>query len=424
MSAHRADIQDTIADLRDEQSLVRENYGERIDALKEELAISKQWASVMDSVSDQIRGMQTGWDNPSDLAVRMAFVRSEIQRTQGLYSGAGTDDDRIKYAGQLQSLYGDLLSLGQEAWQRPSPEYRTLYEEVLAGLEGIRADAEAAARDPLEIQNEIASLTSDMNDELDFIAAKITIQEGLLDQIDAGIEGYGDDIKGYEAAKASALAYIRSEATTYYQWVQAEAQNLHETFYEPTKLALEEQKNLLKSAQTLAVQYYTEILTAGSAIYDRQRQSIVSALREVIGPDGTVEGYLDELQTALYGELTSLNQTMRAIGGSMGIAPTVSASGPLPGYADGGWAMYPQIARLAEKEPEIVTPLSKLRGAFQSYQGERPVGGDGPNVSVQINIYSQGGDADEVAAKAEEKLLYSLRYGSARRELDKYSRGI
>lgn len=55
--------------------------------------------------------------------------------------------------------------------------------------------------------------------------------------------------------------------------------------------------------------------------------------------------------------------------------PTVGSVTPQAGatlvrYQHGGWAMQPQIARLAEREPELVTPMSKLGDLFKGGGGD------------------------------------------------------
>jgi hypothetical protein len=42
--------------------------------------------------------------------------------------------------------------------------------------------------------------------------------------------------------------------------------------------------------------------------------------------------------------------------------------GPPPSFAGGGIAMTPQVASLAEKEPEIVMPISRFKKVLDAYE--------------------------------------------------------
>lgn len=66
---------------------------------------------------------------------------------------------------------------------------------------------------------------------------------------------------------------------------------------------------------------------------------------------------------------------------------------PRPGYATGGIAWVPQFARVAEREPEIIMPLRKFRGAqTPGGAGKYPQGGapNGP-VNLTFNIKALDG---------------------------------
>lgn len=79
-----------------------------------------------------------------------------------------------------------------------------------------------------------------------------------------------------------------------------------------------------------------------------------------------------------------------------------SRSVTIPAYASGGIAWEPQIAAVAEEEPEAIIPLSKL-GQFG--------GGGGQNVTLQIGVLV----ADEWGLRELERRLRSIRIGEAAR---------
>ena len=128
--------------LQEERSKVQEVYNERIEGLRQELELARQWEQLGESLGSQILAIKTGQSNPEDVFDRMGILREEIGRVQGLYNTAA-GEEKIGYAQELSGLYGQLLQMGQEAWQRPSPEYKTLYEEVETAFADVRPTLKA-----------------------------------------------------------------------------------------------------------------------------------------------------------------------------------------------------------------------------------------------------------------------------------------
>ena len=390
LQVQKDDIQTQIGDLNEQRRAVQESYQTQMDAIEEQIRAAEQWKRLSESIADQILDMKLGWTNQQDIFERMDIARAEIQRVQGLYAGAGTDEERIGYAGQLQGLYGDLLNLGQEAWQRPSPEYQTLYEEVLGGLEGIQADADANAGDTTALQAELNQLTQDMNDQLKTIDDGIADLESSSKDIDQQISDYRDDIKGYEADKQAALDYIGAEAAAHYTYIQGEMASLL-ALQADVEADLASEQLALNTLQRDFANYYKDLKDAGSAIYQNQTAAVKKALQDVIGDRRTVEGYLEELAQFTGTHLQDINTTMEAIAQNMGITA----------YAEGGRAMYRQLAWVGEHEPESIVPFSKWPEIVQAVRAVRepPLrngGSAGPvtmNVTVAPNVIVEGGSS-------------------------------
>lgn len=106
----------------------------------------QQWASVIESLDDQILAMQTGMESPADALERMAVLEAQISELLGVGWAGGrfafpegmTPED----AAEIQNLLGQYLQLAQESFQRPSSAYREIYDSVLTALEALRGEAE------------------------------------------------------------------------------------------------------------------------------------------------------------------------------------------------------------------------------------------------------------------------------------------
>ncbi|MBI4774210.1 MAG: hypothetical protein HY788_08525, partial [Deltaproteobacteria bacterium] len=281
LEAQKSGIAEQISDLNEQKSAIQESYRTQMEALEEQIRAAEQWKRLSESIADQILGMKLDWSNQQDIFERMDIARAEIERVRGLYAGAGSDEERIGYAGQLQNLYGDLLSLGQEAWQRPSPEYQSLYEEVLGGLEALQSAANSNAGDSASLQAELNGLTESMNSELEAIDQQISALNDQAASIDTQIAGYRSDIAGYEAEKAAALASIGAEAAQYYTYIQGEMTKLLD-LQDGIEGQLKSEKLALNQLQSDFAGYYELLKTAGSTIYQNEAGAIAGALRIVI----------------------------------------------------------------------------------------------------------------------------------------------
>ena len=411
LQASRDAIQKRISALNEEKRLVEESYRDQIDALNEQIQAAEEWKRVSESIAEQILDMKLGWTNQQDIFERVDIAREEIARVQELYAGAGTDEERIQYAGQLQGLYGDLLNLGQEAWQRPSPEYQELYQEVLNGLEGIQADADANAGDTAELQEQIAALNEEQAQALWAISQEITDQQGLLDGIDARIEANNTEITRLDTERNQALTDLNTQYSGHLKMIQDEANRLDTAYREPTKDALEAAKDSLSAVQSTAASFYADIRNFGSSIYDAELKTLQTALDDYLGPNADVTQYLSELKDGALADLSGIYNVMNNIHGFLTGSDRDrggGAGGSLPEYADGGLALTPQIAKIAEKGPEVILPLSRLSDGGSAGGNVSVSIADGAvNLHFEINVH---GDTDPEAvgrkvASVAEKVL-------------------
>lgn len=223
-----------------------------VDGLNRQLQVIQGWQSLLDNVTKTISDLTKGSANPDDIYARMSLAQDEIQRVKGLYTGSA-GESRLKYAGQLQELLPSFLSMSQEGYQRPSPEYMQIYRQTLADMQSIQADASAYVNEAKDIQGRIEALQAESN------ALSKT-------QVD------------YTAQMNAEIQALKNEAAANYQWLQQ---------------------------QGMAA--YQEQLDA--KVSDRQHQQ--DLLNSIVGPFG-VDGWITQKQQAAVDELKALKATLKA----------------------------------------------------------------------------------------------------------------
>ncbi len=200
---------------------------EQISAIQKQIDLTKTWKSVLESVEKQILDMKTSTDSPKDIFERMDVMKSEMERVRDLYEGA-TGEEKAGYAADLQRLIQEYLGMAQEAYQRPSPEYQQIYDEMLRWLEGIRTDAVAGSAS-----------------ETDLLAQIIDLEEQSK-AIDEQIKVYQEQIKdlnvqmaALDTQMAADIQAFKEEAAGYYQWAMEEGAKLYDDQLSELGLLLE-----------------------------------------------------------------------------------------------------------------------------------------------------------------------------------------
>jgi len=156
-------------------------------------SISKQWEDVISSVDKQIYGLISGTGSPQTGFERMSYVRSEMEKARGLYLGA-TGEEKAGYAGELQGIIADYIEAAQEVYQRPSPEYKAIYDEMMGWLQGIKEEAMEERMDNLSkiignktVDEYLAKLQERAVTQLENISALL---EKVLNKLLPGVKGY------------------------------------------------------------------------------------------------------------------------------------------------------------------------------------------------------------------------------------------
>jgi hypothetical protein len=130
--------------------------------------VASAWKNLADSIEDQINDMRFSLDNPATAQQRMALIQAEIDALTGGRTGTDLErylasmpqDQAQETVAQLQQLYGELLAVGQEAYQRPATEYQALYSDVLSALTTL----EGFARTRDDVQEVMAQHLYDISD--------------------------------------------------------------------------------------------------------------------------------------------------------------------------------------------------------------------------------------------------------------------
>ncbi|HNR12163.1 MAG TPA: hypothetical protein PKM59_02490, partial [Thermodesulfobacteriota bacterium] len=123
-------------DAIDKQFMVSEKFGMTISELD---SLAGSWQSVLDNIQNTQLSLLTGLANPATAYDRLGIARSAIDEYTGgmsidAYLAGLSPEEQISATSDLQGLLSDYLSVAQEAYERPSPEYQAIFDEVISGL--------------------------------------------------------------------------------------------------------------------------------------------------------------------------------------------------------------------------------------------------------------------------------------------------
>jgi hypothetical protein len=159
-----------------------------IETLNKQLQVLRQWQTLNDSLKKTILDLSTSLSSPADVMERVGIAQGEVDRLTGLYAGA-TGEQKAGYGTELETAFRDLLTVGQEAYQRPSIEYQNLFEYVISALQQMESDSSGYADQAKTADERIAFLTEDnnrlqglMQADLDGIQGTITEASNWLAQ--------------------------------------------------------------------------------------------------------------------------------------------------------------------------------------------------------------------------------------------------
>lgn len=154
----------------------------------------EEWKDFVEGVQNQALSLLTTEANPQDAIERLGIAKEAITSVLGgqsidTYLGGIEDPEaRLEAAQHLQELITTYLGTGQEAYQRPSSEYQSVFNEVIQLL----GDLESFGIDQ----------ASEYGVLVDSLAVLHNIDDGIRDLIDV-FNGTGDGGTGTETGSGT-----------------------------------------------------------------------------------------------------------------------------------------------------------------------------------------------------------------------------
>lgn len=165
-------VQQQMAGIAAQKEAIQEAANLRLDALNKELALAQQWTSVLSSAKQLLDSMKFTTTNPLPTSGRLNIASLEVARLQQQLASA-KPEERAGISAKLLEALQKQLSLAQEFYQRPSPEYQAIYNKIIKQVTEIESEAQKNADEALRIQKEISALQEATVAQLKAIDAQI-----------------------------------------------------------------------------------------------------------------------------------------------------------------------------------------------------------------------------------------------------------
>jgi len=120
--------------------LINEAYELQKDAIEEAALALDDWMSALKSLQNLLLELTTGLQSPADALERLAVVEAQLASY-----GVPTTPEEVA---EMQDLLTRYLDIAQEAYQRPSMEYKDIYDYVINALRGLETIAATNAALP------------------------------------------------------------------------------------------------------------------------------------------------------------------------------------------------------------------------------------------------------------------------------------
>ncbi len=423
-------------------------------AISELSSVISGLAGVIQSLDDQILGMQISSVNPASALERFNIIQAKI-------AGAGTPTTPEEIA-DLQSLYTEMLSLGGEIWQRPSPEYQGVYDEVLAALMELRNQADDIKTDyeiqleQLEAQQSTASYITGTGQRYDQEALSLAQQqlEELKTQkmlLEVDWIGMTGDTEGLMDLLSKAVDVFGWDSPITLDFVADMGMNFQGA-------SPQDYIDILDFVQESSGGYASEASLTLLAEYIG-RGLPLDTVMTFLGAQGVDEATLIEIEGRLnvamasnqnisvlnanLGDLATTMQSLSAdIGGTtygftMGQAlaeiiiqtkrsadnlSAINAANNLTSYGYGGISYGPEVAMVGERGPEAHIPLDNMKIPVKLLDGGsmRPISNSKINIDIVVNESSTPHATGTAVSKS---VLAALRDRIVRKEVLEISQG-
>jgi hypothetical protein len=173
----------------------------RVQASQTELQLVQQWQQLADQLTKQIDAMRLTGVNPASAAARLQLSQGDADAARAAYehaSGQGRVDAAGRYADALQTELG-LLG---DVFQRPSPEYQSVYNDIISQLTAVRDQAQTEGDRAEDLQAQLVMLQQQAN----------SVGQASFD---------------VQAATDAAMSSLNEEALGYYTYAEQEGQRLY-----------------------------------------------------------------------------------------------------------------------------------------------------------------------------------------------------
>jgi TP901 family phage tail tape measure protein len=228
VNAQIQEIQNRYAAL---QAQAEQNRQLHLQGLNKQLQVIQGWQSLLDGIKDDLARLRTTSISPENVFKRLATAKGLVEGLKEQIAGAEGAGE-IELAAKLRQRLLEYLELAGEAYQRPSIQYREIYDAVVADLEAIQKDAEEFAAQEQEIQKQIAQYSQSTALYTQQMAAEIqAVKDSAANYYDfmmeEGIQAYIDLIdqqKTDQQALRDRLDEIIGEGVTVQEFIAIKQQ--------------------------------------------------------------------------------------------------------------------------------------------------------------------------------------------------------
>ena len=207
-----------IADIKKKYQEMTEEAQKALDARREEtrlaLEIAKSWQQLADAIKETLYKLTTGTANPADIRERLGVAQSTVANLYQQYMSL-TGEDKVKAAKELHDKIQSYLDLAQEAYQRPSTEYQTIYSNMISLLQMMESDSAARGSSVEDLQKELNDLTKqqiDLSEQMNAEIKSLTDewQPFLTSMWDTAIDLYRQQLEEMQGQKDDLEAALKA----------------------------------------------------------------------------------------------------------------------------------------------------------------------------------------------------------------------
>jgi hypothetical protein len=161
----------------------------RLAELQKELDLANAFQGVVDRTQQMLDSLKLSSTNPLSIYGRIGLAQQNVQSLYTQYQGA-QGQDRVDLANKLMDAIQTYEQLGQQGYQRPSPQWQAIYNEVAADLSSVQKDAKSYAEQSVDLQKQMLDVQTQMADYQKALANVSTIGAHALDSLNSEAQGY------------------------------------------------------------------------------------------------------------------------------------------------------------------------------------------------------------------------------------------